>query len=72
MGDGFVMLLFKLMLLPLFLLAKDIDCVLELYKSCSFFIDVLHSGFGTLSHCLPSSDSFLLLTKPFNLLLNSS
>jgi hypothetical protein len=36
-------------LLPMLLLAKDLDVVLELSESCPFSIDVLPSGFGTLS-----------------------
>jgi hypothetical protein len=56
--------------LHLFLLAKDFNNVLELYESCSFSTDVLHSGFGTLSCCLPSCDSFLFLMESLYLLLD--
>jgi hypothetical protein len=37
---------------------KDLDGALELHHSYSFSIDMLPSGFGTLSCCLPSRDSF--------------
>jgi hypothetical protein len=57
--------------LAIFLLGKDLDGVLELCESCSFSINMLPSGFGTLSYCLSSCDSFLLLTKLLDLLLNS-
>jgi hypothetical protein len=56
----------------LLLLAKDLDDVLELPESCSFSVNVLPSGFGALSCYLHSCDSFLFLTEPFNLLLDSS
>jgi hypothetical protein len=56
----------------MFLLAKDVDGVLELCESCPFSIDVLPPGLGTLGCCLPSGGSFLLQMKPFHLLLNSS
>jgi hypothetical protein len=57
-------------LLPLLLLAEDLDIVLELGESCPFFVDVLHSDFGTLSCCLPPCDGFLFLTEPLDLLLD--
>jgi hypothetical protein len=40
-GVGLVVRLFERRLLPLFLLVKDLDGVLELHKSCSFSVDVL-------------------------------
>jgi hypothetical protein len=58
-------------LLPLFLLVKDLNGVLELRESSSFSVDVLPSGFSMLSCYLTSCDSFLFLTKSFNLMLNS-
>jgi hypothetical protein len=63
--------LFKRMLLPLFLLAKDVNGVLELRKSCTFSIDALPSGLGALSHYLPFGINFLFLVEPFEILLNS-
>jgi hypothetical protein len=59
-------------LLPLLLLAKDLDVVLELHESCPFSIDVLPSGFGTLSCYLLPCDGFLFLTEPLDLLLDPS
>jgi hypothetical protein len=50
--------------LPLFLLAKDVDSVLQLYKPCLLFVDVLPLGFSMLISCLPSHDGFLFLLKP--------
>jgi hypothetical protein len=58
--------------LPLLLLVKDLNGVLELYESFSFSIDVLPFGFGMLSCCLPPCDDFLFLTETLNLLLDSS
>jgi hypothetical protein len=72
---GWVVLVMRLLeqrLLPLLLLAKDLDSVLELRESCPFSIDVLPSGFGTLSCCMPPCNGFLFLTKPLDLLLDSS
>jgi hypothetical protein len=69
-GVVLVVRLLERRLLPLFMLAKDLDGVLELHECCSFSIDVLSSGFGTLSCDLPSCDSFLFLTEPLDLLLN--
>jgi hypothetical protein len=71
-GVGLVVGLFKQRLLPLFLLVKDIDGVLELRKSFSFSIDMLPSSFGTLRCCLSFGDSFLFLSEPFDFLLNSN
>jgi hypothetical protein len=48
-------------LLPLLLLAKDLDLVLELRESCPFSVDVLSSSFGLLSCYLPSCDGFIFL-----------
>jgi hypothetical protein len=71
-GVELVVWLFEGTLLPLPLLVKDVDSVLELCKSCPFSIDVLPPGFSTLSCYLPSGDSFLFLMEPFNLLFYSS
>jgi hypothetical protein len=57
-------------LLPLLLLAKDLDGVLELHESFPFFINMLTSGFGTLICYLPSCDGFLFMMEPLYLLLN--
>jgi hypothetical protein len=65
-----VMQLSERRLLPLLLLVKDLNVVLELRESCPFSINVLSSGFGTLSCYLPSCDDILFLTEPLNLLLN--
>jgi hypothetical protein len=54
--------LFQWRLLPLFVLVKDLNVVLELYEPCSLSVSVLPSGFGSLSCGLFMSDSFLFLT----------
>jgi hypothetical protein len=69
-GVILVMRRFERRLLPLLLLAKDLDGVLELHESCPFSIDVLPSGFGTLSCCMRPYDNFLFLMEHFDLLLN--
>jgi hypothetical protein len=58
-------------LLPLLLLVKDLNGVLELRESCSFSVNVLSFGFDTLRCCLPPCDAFLFLTEPLHLLLDS-
>jgi hypothetical protein len=63
--------LLKRRLLPLLLLAKDLDGVLELRKSCSFSVNMLSSGFCMLNYWLPPLDGFLFLTEPLDLLLDS-
>jgi hypothetical protein len=65
-----VVWLFKQRLLPIFLLAKDLDGVLELHEPCSLSTYMLPFGFSTLSCDLPVSDGFLFLMEPLNLLLN--
>jgi hypothetical protein len=62
----------KRRLLPLLLLAEDLDIVLELCKSCRLPVNVLPSGFGTLGRCLPPYDDFLFLVEPLDLLLDPS
>jgi hypothetical protein len=57
-------------ILPLLLLAKDFNVVLELCKSCSLSVNVLPSGLGTLSCCLPPCEGFLFLAEPLDLLLD--
>jgi hypothetical protein len=69
-GVVLVMQLSEHRCLPLLLLVRDLDGVLELSKSCHLHVNVLPSGFGTLSCCLPFCDGFLLLIEPLNLLLN--
>jgi hypothetical protein len=69
-----VVLLLRLLewrLLPMFVLTKDVNGVLELHESCPFSVYALPSGFGTLSYSLPSCDNFLFLTETLDLLLNS-
>jgi hypothetical protein len=52
-------------------LVEDFKVVLHLCEPRSFSTDVLSASFGTL-HCgLPSSDGFLFLLEPLNLLLDS-
>jgi hypothetical protein len=70
-GVVLVMQRLKQRLLPLFLLAMDLDGILELCESCSFSIDMLPSTLGTLCCCLPPCDGFLFLTEPLDLLLDS-
>jgi hypothetical protein len=65
-----VMQLSERRLLPLLLLVKDLNVVLEFRESCPFSVNVLSSGFGMLSCYLPSCDDILFLTEPLNLLLN--
>jgi hypothetical protein len=55
--------------LSLLLLVKDVDGVLQFYKPCSLFVNVLFVSFGALSDCLPYHDGFLLLLEPLYLLL---
>jgi hypothetical protein len=38
--------------LPLFLVTKDLNSVMEFYKSCSFLVYVFPLGFGALNYCL--------------------
>jgi hypothetical protein len=59
-------------LLPLILLGKDLDGVLELCEAHSLSVYVLHSSLIVLSCGLPASDGFLFLVKALNLLLNPS
>jgi hypothetical protein len=44
-------------LFPLFLVAKNLNVVLELHKSCSFSVYVLPLGFGTMNCCNSSSST---------------
>jgi hypothetical protein len=71
LGVVLVVRLLERRLLSLLLLVKDLDGVLKLRESCSFFINVLSSSSITLSYCLPYYDRFLFLVKPLYLLLNS-
>jgi hypothetical protein len=59
-------------LLPLLLLEKDLDGVLELCEPCPFFVDMLPCGFGTLSCYLSPCNDFMFLMEPLNLMLDSS
>jgi hypothetical protein len=59
---------FKQRLLPLLLLAKHLNSVLELCKSCLLSVYMLPSGFGALGYGLPASDS---LAKVLNLLVDT-
>jgi hypothetical protein len=68
---GLVVLWLEQRLLPLFLVAQDLNSVLRLRQSCFLSIDVLSLGFDTLDYYLPPNDGFLFLTEPFNLLLDS-
>jgi hypothetical protein len=61
----------KRRLLPLLLLVKDLNGVLELRESCFFSVNLLSFDFDTLSCCLPPCDAFLFLTEPLHLLLDS-
>jgi hypothetical protein len=56
--------------LSLLLLMKDVDSVLQLYETCPLSVDMLFVSFNALSNCLFSHDGFLLLSKPFYLLLD--
>jgi hypothetical protein len=63
--------LLKRRLLPLLLMADDLNIVLEFYKPFPLPINVLPPGFSALGRCLSSHDGFLFLTEPLNLLLDS-
>jgi hypothetical protein len=65
-----VVRLLKRRLLPLLLLAKDLDIVLKLCEPCSLPVNVLPSGFGMMSYCLPPCDDFLFLVEPLDPLLD--
>jgi hypothetical protein len=62
--------LLKQRVLPLFLLVKGVDYLLQLGQSCYFSLDLLSSCFGALGCGSPSCDDFLLLVKPLNCLLH--
>jgi hypothetical protein len=64
-----VLCLIEQMFLPLFLLARDINNILQLCQPCSLSINVLSSGFGALRCCLPPRNEFLFLTEPLYFLL---
>jgi hypothetical protein len=59
-----------LRLLPLVLLAKDLDVVLQLCKPSSLYVYVLPSGLGVLSYGLSTDDGFLFLVEVLDLVLN--
>jgi hypothetical protein len=67
---GLMLHLLERRLLPLLLLAKDVNGVLQPYYPCSLSVYVLSPGFGTLNCCLPPHDGFLFLTEPLDLLLD--
>jgi hypothetical protein len=67
---GLIMDMVEQGFLSLFLLAKDIDSILQLRKSRPLSIDMLYASFGALSDGLPSHDGFLLLSKPLYFWLN--
>jgi hypothetical protein len=71
-GVGLLVCLLEQRLLPLLLLAKDVDCLPKLFEPRPFSVNVLPPCFGPLGHCLSSSDGLLLLTKPLDLLLHSA
>jgi hypothetical protein len=52
------------MLLPLLLLAKDMDDILQLCEPHLLSVDVLYVSFGALSNCFSSHDGFLFLLEP--------
>jgi hypothetical protein len=64
---GLVVWLLEWRLLPLLLQAKDLNVVLELRESCSFFVDVLPSSFSTIRCCWSPCDGFLFLSEPLDL-----
>jgi hypothetical protein len=57
-------------LLPLLLLAKNVDGILQLYEPRPLSVDVLLVSFGALSNGLPSHNGFLYLPEPLYFLLN--
>jgi hypothetical protein len=65
-----VVRLLKRRLLPLHLLAKDLDIVLEFCKPCLLLVNVLPSGFSMLGRCLPPYDDFLFLVELLDLLMD--
>jgi hypothetical protein len=66
-----VVQLLKRRLLPLLLMADDLNIILEFCKPFLLPINVLPPGFSALGRCLSSHDGFLFLTEPLNLLLDS-
>jgi hypothetical protein len=69
-GEVVAVWLFQQRFLPLFPLTEDLNIVLELREPCSLPVYVLPFAFGSLSCGLSMCDGFLLLMKPFYLLLN--
>jgi hypothetical protein len=71
-GVGLMMDMVERGSLPLLLLEKDIDSILQLRESRPLSVTMLPVGLGAL-HCgLPSHDGLLFLLKLLNFLLNSS
>jgi hypothetical protein len=69
-GVELMVRLFERRLLPLLLLAKDLNSILELCKPFLLFVYMVSSSFGMLGYGLPMSVSFLFLAKALNLLVN--
>jgi hypothetical protein len=69
-GVRLVLPLAQRWLLPLLLLAKDVNGILQLYEPCPLSVIVLFLSFGVLSDSLPSHDGLLLLLEPLYLLLH--
>jgi hypothetical protein len=69
-GIGLIMDMVKLGFLSLLLLAKDIECILQLREPHPLSVDMLYASFDELSDVLPSHDGFLFLPEPLYFLLN--
>jgi hypothetical protein len=61
--------LLKLRVMPLFLLMKGVDCLLQHSQPCPFLLDLLSPCLSVQGCGLPCCDDFLLLTKSLNCLL---
>jgi hypothetical protein len=64
-GIGLMLCLTQRWILPLLLLAKDVDGVLQFYEPGTFPVNVLPSSFDVLGGCLFSHDGLLFLSEPF-------
>jgi predicted CDP-diglyceride synthetase/phosphatidate cytidylyltransferase len=69
-GVGLMLPLAQKRLLPLLLLANDVDGILQLYELCPLSVDVLSVSFDALGNCLSSHNGFLFLPELLYLLLD--
>jgi hypothetical protein len=69
-GIGLMPPLAQRWLLPLLLLVKDVDGILQLCEPRPLSVDLLSISFDALSNYLPSHDGFLFLLEPLYFLLD--